>query len=551
MTLHEGNFETIPSETVSVARNVFPKGNVYLNLRDELGVMYEDRQFADLFCARCGQSPYTPGQLALVTVMQFMERLSDRQAAAAVRSRIDWKYALGLALTDEGFDYSVLSEFRGRLIAGGKVEHLLDELLRQAQARGWVKARGKQRTDSTHVLAAVRQMNRLELVGETLRHCLNVLATVVPAWLVQQVDDRWFERYSERVEQSRLSKDKAEQAAWVQQVGQDGHQLLASLDTPAAGDWLRQIPAVEVLRQVWVQQYYLDEVGVHWREAQNLPPHQQMINSPYDVEARNRTKRETNWTGYAVHVSETCEDSGVNLITQVVTTPATIADSNVTADIHAALDAKQLAPKEHFVDSAYSSAAHRVHAAEAGIELVSPARPDTSWQARQSDRFARDSFTIDYAQQVVRCPMGQDSIRWKPGTDTRGQDIIRVSFSQPVCQACPSRDRCTQAQHNPRKLTLLPEALHRTRQAAQQQQSTLEFQQRYARRAGIEGTLSQGVRAFGLRRTRYIGLAKTHLQNVAIATAINLTRLAAHFNLIPRAETRTSHFAALAPFFSG
>jgi transposase len=249
--------------------------------------------------------------LALVLVMQWMAGLSDRQAAEAVRSRIDWKYALGLALTDEGFDYSVLRELRGRLIVGGKEEQVLNELLRQAQARGWVKARGKQRTDSTHVLAAVRQMNRLEVVGETLRQCLNGLAMVVPEWLVQQVDGSWIERYSERVEQSHLSKDKAEPAAWVLQVGRDGHQLLASVAT--GGKWLRQIPAVAVRRQVWVQPYDLDAAGVHWREVQERPPQQQLINSPYDVEARNRTKRETNWTGYTVHLSETCEDSGVNL----------------------------------------------------------------------------------------------------------------------------------------------------------------------------------------------------------------------------------------------
>jgi transposase len=551
MTLHERNFETIPAQTVAIAQKAFPKGNVYVNLRDSLGVVYRDEQFAELFCSSCGQSAYSPGQLALVTVMQFMEGLSDQQAAEAVRSRIDWKYALGLELSDEGFDRSVLSEFRGRLIAGDKVEHLLDELLRQAQARGWVKARGKQRSDSTHVLAAVRHLNRLELVGETLRHSLNVLATVVPEWLVQQVDAGWFERYSERVEQSRVAKSKAEQQAWVMQVGKDGHQLLAAIEAAEQQGWLRQIPAVEMLRQVWVQQYYLDAQGVHWRDGEGLPPNSQLIQSPYDPQARNRTKREMNWTGYMVHLSETCEEDGVNLITHVITTPATTADSQVTPDIHAALSAKDLAPQEHFVDQAYAQAEHRVSAQAAGIELVAPAALDTNWQAQAPERFDRTCFTIDWSHQVVRCPMGQDSIRWTPTTHSRGHPIIRVSFSARHCTPCPSRHLCTQAKANPRILHLLPEAQHLARSVAQQQQTTPAFKQRYARRAGIEGTLSQAVRAFDLRRTRYLGLAKTHLQNVAIATAINLTRLAAYFNLIPKAQTRVSHFAALSSFFSG
>lgn len=170
MTLHERNFETIPTQTVTVAWKAFPKGNVYLKLRDELGVVDQDEQFVELFCSSCGQSACSPGQLAMVTVMQFMEGLSDQQAAEAVRSRVDWKYALSLELTDEGFDRSVLSEFRGRLIAGDTVEHLLDELLRQVQSRGWVKVRGRQRTDSSHVLAAVRHLNGWEVVGEALRH---------------------------------------------------------------------------------------------------------------------------------------------------------------------------------------------------------------------------------------------------------------------------------------------------------------------------------------------------------------------------------------------
>jgi transposase len=153
-----------------------------VEVRDALGALYSDEAFADLFPVR-GQPAEAPWRLALVTVLQAVESLPDRQAAGALRSRMDWKYALSLELSDPGFDPTVLSEFRSRLVQGGATQLLLDVLLDQCAARGWLKARGRQRTDSTHVLAAARALNRLACVGETLRHALNVLAEVVPDWL--------------------------------------------------------------------------------------------------------------------------------------------------------------------------------------------------------------------------------------------------------------------------------------------------------------------------------------------------------------------------------
>lgn len=197
--------------------------------------------------ADCGQSALSPGQLALITIMQFAEGLSDRQTADAVRARLDWKYALGLELTDSGFDFSVLSEFRDRLLAWGREHQLLDEMLKQCQQRGWIKTRGKARTDSTHVLGAIRQLNRIECCGETLRRVLNDLATVAPSWLLAQVTSDWFDRYGARFEQYRLPKTKALQQQLALTIGQDGHQLLSALYDKHCIEWLKQIPSVEIL----------------------------------------------------------------------------------------------------------------------------------------------------------------------------------------------------------------------------------------------------------------------------------------------------------------
>lgn len=192
MSLQPQAIPPIPEETTRVARAAFSKGNRYMRMRDELGVLFSDQDFAHLY-PNCGHAAQTPWRLALITIMQFAENLSDRQAAEAVRARIDWKYALSLELTDTGFDFSVLSEFRDRLRASGAEQQLLEIMLQAFQQKGLLKAHGRQRTDSTHVIAKVRDLTRLELIGETLRHTLNTIAKVEPDWLRAQVPDEWYD----------------------------------------------------------------------------------------------------------------------------------------------------------------------------------------------------------------------------------------------------------------------------------------------------------------------------------------------------------------------
>jgi transposase len=206
MSLQPQRIPPIPEETARVAHAVLPKGNAFMRMRDHLGTLYQDQDFADLFPSR-GQPAEAPWRLALISIMQYAEGLTDRQAAEAVRTRIDWKYALSLELTDAGFDFSLLSEFRSRRLSNGAERRLFDLLLEHFRERGWIKARGKQRTDSTHVLAAIRTLNRLECVGETMRHALNILAEVAPDWLLEHMVPEWAERYQKRFTDFRLPKE--------------------------------------------------------------------------------------------------------------------------------------------------------------------------------------------------------------------------------------------------------------------------------------------------------------------------------------------------------
>src|SRR5712691_10016160 len=558
MSLHPHIIEPVPEETARVARAAFPKGHPYLTFRDALGTIFQDEDFAALFPA-WGPPGLPPWRLALVTIMQFRENLADRQAAEAVRARIDWKYLLSLELTDPGFDFSVLSEFRDRLLAGSAEELLLDTLLERCRALGLLTARGQQRTDSTHVLAAIRVLNRLELVAETLRAALNAVAAVAPDWLQAVTPLAWYERYSRRIEESRLPKDKAEREAYAQMVGEDGFRFLDLLETPAAPAGLRELPRMEALRRTWQRHYERTarapaspgeppEYDVRFKASQELPPAAEGIESPYDVEARYRHKRDTQWTGYMVHVSETCDPTAPHLLTHVHTTPATVHEARCTEPIQQALVDQDRAPREHLVDAAYISSALLVHSRdEQGIALRGPTRPSQGWQTQVEGAYTLEQFEVDWDQQQVRCPQGQMSVAWWEHGGGQDRKSVVVEFDKHACGVCPVRADCTRAKHTGRRLRLPPQDQYEALQAAQTWSTSEEGQQLSKRRAGVEGTLSQGVRAFGLRRTRYWGVAKTHLQHVAIAAAINIDRIVAWLDERPRAMTRISRFAALAP----
>jgi transposase len=552
MSLKPTLIQPVPEETARVARAAFRKGNPLLRLRDELGAIFADADFADLF-SKLGRPALPPWRLALVTILQFREDLPDRRAAEAVRARIDWKYLLGLELTDPGFDHSALCEFRARLLEGSAEERLLRKLLEACQARGLLKARGRQRTDATHVLASIRVLNRLELVGETLRAALNELATVAPDWLRAAAPEAWYKRYAHRVEDGRLPQATAEREAYARAVGEDGFALLDRLDEPATPEGLGRLPAVELLRQVWARQFVREGGAppgggsVRPRGKGDPLPSAEPVESPYDPQARFRTRSGTSWTGYVVHLTETCEDDKVNLLTHALTTVATVHEARCTAAIHQALAGKGLTPGQHLVDAAYVDAELLVRGRkELGIELLGPPRPNPSWQGKVEGGHTIDRFDIDWDEQRVRCPQGKLSSAWSPQLDQAGTSYISVWFRKADCAACTARPLCTQAGHQARHLKLQPRAEHEALKAARERLATKEGRRRHARRAGIEGTLSQGVRAFGLRRSRYRGLAKTHLQHVATAAAINLARVGDWFRTVPRAATRTSRFAALA-----
>lgn len=463
-----------------------------------------------------------------------------------MRGRIDWKYALGLELTDTGFDFSVLSEFRTRLIAGAAEERLLTTLLDRFTDRGLLKRRGHQRTDSTHIVAAVRSLNRLEIVGETLHAALNALAQVAPAWLRAHVTAEWFLRYGKSFSDYQQPQGKGARQKLAETIGRDGRHLLTEIYRDTAPASLRTVAAVETWRQVWVQQFYIEADEVKWRDIKDCPPSSVMIASPYDLDSRYSEQRGAYWRGYKVHVTETCDDDTPHVITHVETTMATDQDVTAVDAIHHALEQHNRLPGVHVVDGAYTSGEKLASSqSEYQIDLLGPMRQDQSWQAHAPQAFDIGHFQIDWEQEIVSCPMGKQRRPWKPSKGPRGKPTLQVSFYRKDCAACRVRERCTRSTTEARGLTLHPKAQHLALQTARERQHTEQFREDYKRRAGIEGTLSQAAFAFGMRRTRYRGLQKTHFHHLATALAINLQRFVNWVWEIPRVKTRQSHFARL------
>ena len=544
MSLHPQVCYNIPAETERVARAAFPKPSPIMCIRDELGIFFDDRDFAGLF-SHLGQPALSPARLMLITIFQFMENLTDRQAADAVRRCIDWKYALALELTDRGFDFSVLCEFRDRLLAAEQGAALLTHLLALCRSAGLLHARGKQRTDATHVLAAIRTLNRLECLGETLAHTLHQLLRDAPAWARACIPADWWDRYAQRFDQFRLPSSAPKRQTLAEVLGTDGRQLLSWAGASSAPTLVQTHPAIRVLRQIWIQQFYADERPLRLRTEADLPPAALLINSPYDPDARFSTKRDTTWNGYKVHLTETCDAEAPNLITDVQTTAATTADVAITATIHSALAERRLLPAEHYVDSAYPDAELLVSSRVThALDLVGPVHRDTSWQAQAGQGFDLASFAVDWQTQQVVCPQGQVSRVWSPSQDEHGNPVIHIQFERTECSSCVVRAQCTRAKSGPRTLKLRPQAQHEALQAARVRQTTEEFKQRYRLRAGVEGTIAQAVRECGIRMARYRGLAKTALQHIFSALALNLMRLVAWWEARPKAQTRSSRFTA-------
>ncbi|MFG2525674.1 transposase [Streptomyces sp. NPDC048527] len=421
----------------------------------------------------------------------------------------------------------MLAHFRERLIQDDRADRLLDLALTRLKEAGLVRERTTQRTDSTHVLAAVRDLTRLELVTETVRAALEEVARTAGHLLIGLVDEERGRRYGRPV---RLGKNPTRTKTRILVAGDDAYQLLERLLQPGPGH--RPGPQVEVLRQVVVQNYYRDAAGrLRWRTVDGgLPPSSSAIVSPYDTTARYvRHGHIVRWKGFAAHVTETCASGSVNVITDVATTSAATNDAQALPGIHTRLDRRGLLPDEHLVDGGYTSLVHLERALrEHQVTVSGPLPGNPARQHRRHEGFGRDDFHIDFDRRQVTCPQGQLSSSWQgpyPTSSPTADPLIVAKFTKTTCRPCPVRAQCTSTGDSARNVGFPPRELRDLQVRVRSEQQTPEWKARYAVRSGVEGTINEFAHGHGLRHCRYRGQSKAHLQHVFTAIAVNIERL--------------------------
>lgn len=536
----------IPADTRDLAQQLFPPHHVLRLMGEEYADLLQDSDFADLY-SHTGQPALSPALLALVTVLQAREHCSDRVAAEMVRFRIDWKYALHLPLANVGFDASVLCEFRQRLIDHEAARRVFDAFLKRLESKGWLGGRQTQRTDSLAVFGAIRQLNRLELVMETLRLTLEAIARVDALWLAQHTPGEWRDTYgqwtqAERIVRGTGARGLAETREHLLQTGRDGFRLLQAVEqsqTPAA---IVALSAVVLMRQVWSQQYRwvpgdsavvelqdiaLCDIALCDHATRSGEERRELIDNPHDPQARFATKRSQSWTGYKLHLTETAEEDAPSMITDVTIVAANSYDAVAVDTIQQRLEARHLLPQTHLADAGYIDGATLVESGSRGVELLGPVAADNSSALHKAAGFGVEHFELDFSAQQARCPQGQQAIRWhqQPRADNPRQQVVVISWDKATCRICAHKRECLGPGQRPR--TIKVSAQYPQVVARRQEQTSEAFQERYRRRAGIEATFSHLVNVHGARRTPYRGRDKTELRYFALASAINVQRVMA------------------------
>jgi transposase len=523
------------SDNVAIPEEIGTWGESYLepdNLYRVVGnQLYSSMSWDELksMYSNMGRPPINPIILSLVTIFQYLEDIPDRVAASFVKTRLDWKYALHLPLDDSGFHYSDLCNFRKRLLSHGKESLIFDELLESIRTLGFLKKRKYQRSDSTHVLAKVCHLSRLENLSEGLRLALRAIEKADAVFYQVKLPAPYREQWDTRLNDYRMTDEERKQA--LERAGQDIRWLLEFLKTNRAS--FLSLPELEVLQTLFQQNF-----TIHAQAVQQLLLRKQCANgkekiqTPHDPEAHYSTKRGKSWTGYKMHVTETANDKGeVNFITDVVTTNACDRDNETLPQIQENIEKRNLNPDQQFTDKAYITGNNLANSQDHGIKLMGEAS-----QLANNGLFTADDFIIDHETKTATCPAGCTSCSWRKFETGKHKGDIQISFGQ-QCQHCSQKERCTK---NKRGRLLRLHSHYQLLKERREEGKTDSFKEAMKRRPPVEGTISEMVRAHGLRRSRYRGILKTHLQNLVTGAALNLKRLVKAIGLSKSSEKHQS-----------
>jgi transposase len=505
----------MPRETERIGQLLLGKESPYRLIGDKLFETLSEQEFADLYPSE-GQPGLSPVILAFVTVFQFIEKLPDRQAAESLRMRLDWKYALHLPLEYEGFHYSVLSEFRDRLLAGKAEGRVFERLVAQIRAMGLIKERGKQRSDSIAMLTKVRWLSRLEVVVETLRLAVTSLVKVDREWSEEVLPPSWEDKYGERFVMQRYTEKEWKE--YEANIGNDGQWLLKRLVEGGAPADLQELAEVKLMQTVWAQQFREAAGQMVFKELKTYDGRTQIV-TPHDPEAHYSRKRHSEWIGSKVQVTDTDDEGYPHIITDIVSTDSNLTDYEALPEIQERVEQRHCKPGEHYVDAGYMSGFNLTHSLNSDINLIGPLASAVTAQDLITDGITQAQFQIDTENKTVTCPQGHQA-----NAPVQVKQGLRFQFPTQVCAKCPVRSLCCAGKEG-RTIRISD---HRDlMQLARARQKTQTFKQDYAKhRSGVEGSLSALTRGNGMRMSRYLGQKKRNLQAIFTGCAANLQRTA-------------------------
>ncbi len=507
----------VPVETARFVEPLLSEESIYRFIGQQIDQIIGDADFAAMY-AEAGRPGVNPVLLALVTVFQFLEKLPDRAAAQMAVMRLDWKYALRQSLDWTRFHYSDLCNFRKRLLEHESERSVFERVVTYLRESGYVQAGGKQRTDSTHILGAVRDLSTVELVRETLHVTVCALISADAPWTVRYLPSSFVELYASR---QRLDwTSKREMTEHLQRMATDGEWLWRQLQQFGTAT-LQALTEVRTLRRVLNEQFKPSRETVRYTATGHYRGN--YLATPYDVDARRSTKRSTQWVGYKLHVTETiATNRQARFITDLALTSAPEPDNQQLDAIQNRLAECRVLPAQHYVDQGYMSAANLAKSLTKGVDLRGRLLQDTSGKR---EGFRLRDFQVDIANRTAICPAGRIAPRFVPAKPNPRNLVAFHVFFGKQCQLCPffGPELCTDKL---RGRHLGVSIHHDLIQARRREEQTASFNQEMRIRAGAESVISELVRGYGARRARYRGQRKAALQVAFIGAAVNLRRLA-------------------------
>lgn len=515
MSLVQSFPKEIPLTTRELVEPILSADSVCRLLGEKGGEILGEGSLAGMY-SHTGRGGINPVLLSFVLVLQFLENLSDRQAAEMARLRMDWKYALRQELTWSGFDYSSLCNFRKRLYAHGGEYALFEQVVSYLQGLGYLKSK-RQRTDATHVLGAVERLSRLELVWETLRLALGALINADAKWVIRQLPSAFVSHYSQKRGDYRLSKAQAERA--MADAGRDGLWLLSHIEQNGDAQW-QDLAEILVLRQVLEQQFEQEdeEGGSGPKVKANIDAKGDVITSPHDPSVRySRKGAEIEWRGHKAQVTETV-DGDLPIITDIGIHSAIEHDGLALPEIQERLEQRGLLPEKQYVDGAYCNGKTLQDSEQKGLDL----RGFIGSYSRKPPGFRLEDFLIDLEKRRAVCPAGRLATLFNPSSQTDVDFLVRFGKQ---CQNCYFKRLCTSEKRG-RSLEISP--YHQLLTRRRREQASAGFVKEMHARARIESTICELTRKHGLRQSRYRGQHKVQLQALVTAAAVNLKRLASY-----------------------